>query len=169
MLEGYPHISLPTLGTQYELNSLISINTIGRKSSQVSQLSSAGAGDKHDVAGDVFDGRVSRFIDADVSNSLHIDESYKDDPRNFTFQSILDQTSLDQTNEEVNPPRAEPEVFTSRPISRLESVSSCEESLAAPAVELTPPSPSLSADKQRPKSDNFEVPPWIPIKVKYKA
>ena len=39
MTEGHPHISIPTLGTHYELNSLLSINTVGRKGSHVSQVS----------------------------------------------------------------------------------------------------------------------------------
>ena len=116
----------------------------------------------------MFDGRVSRYIDADVSNSLSNkdkDQSYSEDPRNITFQTILDQTLQNipsSEEEEVNPPRDEPEEFSSRPISGVEVESS--NSLSPPALALTPPSP-----KERPKSDNFEAPPWIPIKVRSKS
>ena len=151
------------MGTQYELNSLLSINTIGRrKSSQISQVSQATEpADKQPV--DVFDGRVSRYIDADVTNnSLNKDDSYMEDPRNFTFQTILNMTSEDILSEEVNPPKAEPEQFSSRPLSSCISV---EQSLTAPSLHLTPPSPSPSVEKERPKSSNFEAPPCIPLKV----
>ena len=124
----------------------------------------------------MFDGRVSRYIDADLSHSLSKDRDlpYSEDPRNITFQTILDQTLQTRAPEEIKeiqekqevqeiqeiqemqPPRAEPEEFSSRPVSGVEF----SNSLTAPALALTPPSP-----KERPKSDNFETPPWIPIKV----
>ena len=119
----------------------------------------------------MFDGRVSRYIDADLSHSLSKDRDlpYSEDPRNITFQTILDQTLQTRAPEEIQeiqevqevqekqPPRAEPEEFSSRPVSGVEF----SNSLTAPALALTPPSP-----KERPKSDNFETPPWIPIKVR---
>ena len=102
---------------------------------------------------DVFDGRVSRYIDADVSNSLSKDQPDAEDPRALSFQTILDETLENIPREEVSlslsPPRAEPEECSSF------------SSLSPPALALTPPSP-----KERPKSDNFEAPPWIPIKVR---
>ena len=159
-MSGYPHISLPTLGTQYELNSLLSINTIGRKSSAVSAVSQATEADKQQA--DVFDGRVSRYIDADVTNCLTKDDSFSEDPRNFTFQTILDMTSENVLNDElpVNPPKAESEQFLSRPMSVV------EDGLTAPGLQLTPPSPVPVQDKERPKSDNLETPPHIPVKVR---
>ena len=172
-MSGYPHISLPTLGTQYELNSLLSINTIGRKSSAVSQVSQPL---------DVFDGRVSRYIDADVSNILNKDDSYGEDPRNFTLQTILDMTSDNVLSEDVHvsPPKAEPEQFTSRPMSVVEVESLAApslhqpspfpqvevESLQAPTLHLTPPSPSPQEERERPRSTNFDQPPDVPVKVR---
>ena len=191
-MSGYPHISLPTLGTQYELNSLLSINTIGRKSSAVSQVSQPV---------DVFDGRVSRYIDADVSNILNKDDSYGEDPRNFTLQTILDMTSDNVLSEDVHvsPPKAEPEQFTSRPMSVVEVESLAApslhqpspspqveveslaapplhqpspfpqvevESLQAPTLHLTPPSPSPQEERERPRSTNFDQPPDVPVKVR---
>ena len=162
---GYDHISLPFLGTKYEI--------ISRKASQVSELSQAPVsnGTSHHqpaaIGLDVFDGRVSRYIDADVSNSVARD---KDEPKPISFQTILDETMEKVAGEEVkvdqvkvkvdqvkvSPPKAESEEWSSEPDSGGESASS----LAVPALALIPPSP-----KERPKSDNFEAPPWIPIKV----
>ena len=168
--KGYDHISLPFLGTKYEI--------ISRKSSQVSELSqqplSNGPSHHQAAAGlDVFDGRVSRYIDADVRDVSSLtkdrDQSYADDPRNISFQTILDQTlekaggqekkEVEEEEREVNPPRAESEDWSSGHGSGEEEESS--NSLSPPALALTPPSP-----KERPKSDNFEAPPWIPIKVR---
>ena len=153
---GYDHISLPFLGTKYEI--------ISRKASQVSELSQAplnNGASHHQAAAiglDVFDGRVSRYIDADVSNSVARD---KDEPKPISFQTILDETMEKVAGEDVklkvSPPKAESEELSSGPDSGGESAIS----LAAPALALIPPSP-----KERPKSDNFEDPPWIPIKVR---
>ena len=65
--DGHPNISIPTLGTQYELNSLLSINAIGRRGSHVSEVSmtsgynvtSAAEKTEH-----ILDDRVSRMVRA---------------------------------------------------------------------------------------------------------
>ena len=59
-------ISLPTLGTQYELASLLSLNTVGRKSSNQSEGSNPANDDleKCEKSQVVFEGRVNQFIDA---------------------------------------------------------------------------------------------------------
>ena len=123
-----------------------------------------GASHHQTVGQDVFDGRVSRYIDADVSNSVakDNDHSYADDPRTISFQTILDETMEKNVGEEVKvrPPKAESEEWSSGPVSGGETGESSN-SLTAPVLALTPPSP-----KERPKSDNFEAPPWIPIKVR---
>ena len=61
--KGKLEISLPTLGTQYEVASLLSINTVGRESSEGSNQARDDL-ETCEKSQDVFDGRVSQFIDA---------------------------------------------------------------------------------------------------------
>ena len=188
-------ISLPTLGTQYELNSLISINTVGRKSSRQSEESNEDANmteGSFEKSQDVFDGRVSKYIDA---SAIDMDKSEDDvtNGANFSFQNILDVTTekdLGSTKSfNLQPPHAFPESSTSRPMSMIETetpsrisiigesrpISKIMEELSKsdkdtlelpnnPTVQVFPPSPSF---KRRPRSENVEnlPPPTLPAKV----
>jgi len=119
-------ISLPTLGTQYELSSLLSINTVGRKSSNHSEGSNQTNDDleKCEKSQDVFDGRVSRYIDASTVEMSKAEE-YMVEHGNYSLNNILDITR-DQINGSsqsfnLEPPRAVPENSTSRPMSMAET------------------------------------------------
>jgi len=119
-------ISLPTLGTQYELSSLLTINTVGRKSSNHSEGSTHTNDDleKCDKSQDVFDGRVSRYIDASTVEMSRAEE-YMAEHGNYTLNNILDLTR-DQINGSsqsfnLKPPCAVPENSTSRPMSIAET------------------------------------------------
>ena len=119
-------ISLPTLGTQYELSSLLSINTVGRKSSNHSEGSNQTNDDleKCEKSQDVFDGRVSRYIDASTVEMSRAEE-YMVEHGNYSLNNILDITR-DQINGSsqsfnLEPPRAVPENSTSRPMSMAET------------------------------------------------
>jgi len=189
-------ISLPTLGTQYELNSLISINTVGRKSSRQSEESNEDANmteGSFEKSQDVFDGRVSKYIDA---SAIDMNKSEDDitDGANYSFQNILDVTTekdLGSTKSfNLQPPHAFPESSTSRPMSMIETetpsrisiigesrpISKIMEELSKsekdtlelpnnPTVQVFPPSPSF---KRRPRSENVEnlPPPTLPAKKK---
>jgi len=179
MTEGHPEISLPTLGTHYELKSLLSLNNIGRKGSRQSEFSVA-ISEKtlDDKAENLSDNRVSKYIDHD-----HVDQDTVDfgNNKNFdndvTLESILDSTqehlmdtsSSDPTvsensdgkmSETQNAPTAEPESFESRPVSLAN-----DDLQTGPKVHLTPPSPNQC--KERPKSDIILGPaPELPVKKK---
>ena len=141
MEEGHPQISLPTLGTQYELNSLLSLNTIGRKDSRQSEFSVTSGVEKPDI----LDIRVSKYIDGEGEDTV--------DDINDTLETILNNTSdtLNQSTVEKQKSNEtlEPENFQK-----------------TPELQILPPSPS---PKQRPKSDFFapesELPPVLPVKV----
>ena len=117
-------ISLPTLGTQYELASLLSLNTVGRKSSNQSEGSNPANDDleKCEKSQDVFDGRVSQF-----NNTIEINKSeyFMATSGNYTLKNILDVTSDQKLGSSqsfnLQPPHAVPENSTSRPMSMAET------------------------------------------------
>ena len=186
-------ISLPTLGTQYELASLLSINTVGRESAEGSNQARDDL-ETREKAQDVFDGRVSQFIDASTVE-MNRTEDYLADSENYTFENILDVTTDQMLGSShsfyLKPPHADPENSTSRPMSVagtpfidgnqifttfrgesvsrpiakiLEEISGSNSSSTNPRVQLFPPSPSFM--RQRPKSANIEQhPPPLPAKV----
>lgn len=177
-----PLISLPTLGTQYELASLLTINTVGRKSSETSNQASEDI-DKYE---DVFDGRVSKYIDASTIEMNKAEEYIAD----YTLKNILDVTTDERLGSSqsfsLQPPHAVPENSTSRPISLTEELNSIsiiggsrpitrileeqsDSSLSSPDIpaypSVTPASPSVI--KTRPKSEHVEAaPPLLPAKGK---
>jgi len=188
-----PLISLPTLGTQYELASLLTINTVGRKSSETSNQASEDM-DKNE---DVFDGRVSKYIDASTIEMNKAEEYIAD----YTLKNILDVTADERLGSSqsfsLQPPHAVPENSTSRPMSLTEELNnisiiggatsgsrpitrileeqsdsslSSPDTPAYPAIipaypAVIPASPSLI--KTRPKSEHVEAaPPLLPAKGK---
>jgi len=189
-----PHISLPTLGTQYELASLLTINTVGRKSSNISETSNQASEDleKTDKSEDVFDGRVSKYIDASTLE-MNKAEEYIAECGDYTLQNILDVTTDERLGSSqsfnLQPPQAVPENSTSRPQSLIEDLNPIsiigvvspgsrpitqiiEESDSSPSTPdipayptVVPPSPSVT--KTRPKSEHVEAgPPVLPAKGK---
>ena len=88
MTDGHPNISIPTLGTQYELSSLLSISTIGRKGSHQSEVS-IGSGYNVTTAAEktehILDDRVSKYIDHDIGQDVV-------DGHNVTLETILNTT-----------------------------------------------------------------------------
>ena len=150
MEEGHPQISLPTLGTQYELNSLLSLNTLGRKDSRQSEFSVASAAPEKQI----LDIRVSKYIDGGGEDT--VDAS---DNNNDTLETILNNTNetLNNTNTTEN---HEERDNTNKLIDI--KVEDC--SAPAPGLQILPPSPA--PDKERPKSDYFgSIPPILPAKV----
>ena len=105
MTDGHPNISIPTLGTQYELNSLLSINTIGRKGSHMSEVSmtsgynvtSAAEKTEH-----ILDDRVSKYIDHDIGQDV-VDGHGDYGGHDLTLETILNTTQ--------DAPRAEQETL----------------------------------------------------------
>lgn len=99
------NISIPTLGTQYELNSLLSINTIGRKGSHMSEVSmtsgynvtSAAEKTEH-----ILDDRVSKYIDHDIGQDV-VDGHGDYGGHDLTLETILNTTQ--------DAPRAEQETL----------------------------------------------------------
>ena len=153
MEEGHPQISLPTLGTHYELNSLLSLNTIGRKSSRQSEFSVAMSEKSYNVATEktenLLDRRVSKYID-------NVDGENND----VTLETIVNTTIENEpvmVDKKKIAPKADPELFESQ-------ISFADTAKREPQIgQLIPPSPSF--DKERPKSDCFLQPPPIPMKV----
>merc|ERR1740137_380254 len=122
-----PLISLPTLGTQYELASLLTINTTGRKDSDVSEGSNQAGDDleKGEKSEDVFDGRVSKYIDASTVE-MNKAEEYIAESGDYSLKNILDITTDTRlgSSQSVNlqPPHAVPENSTSRPMSMIDDM-----------------------------------------------
>jgi len=191
-------ISLPTLGTQYELHSLLSINTVGRKSSNHSEESNPPSDDKEkcENSQDVFDGRVSRYIDASTIEMTKA-EGFIAEPENYTLKKILDVTT-DQwlgssQSVHLQPPHAVPENSTSRPMSMAEAGTSATDemphisiiggvdSVSRPISKIVEEYSDSSSSSQeipnnptvqvippsRPKSENVDnLPPLLPAKKK---
>ena len=115
MEEGHPQISLPTLGTHYELNSLLSLNTIGRKSSRQSEFSVALSENSYNVAAEktehLLDRRVSKYID-------NVDSENND----LTLETIVNTTIESEPVVEDRKriaPKADPELFESLDLNHL--------------------------------------------------
>ena len=167
MTVGHPHISIPTLGTQYELNSLLSINTIGRKGSHQSEIS-FGSGYNLTSVGvkteNILDSRVSKYIDHDIGQDV-VDYS-NDDTLETILNTTLDQDYLTESKTALAP-RAEKEIFGSLRKSKLHGSQSVDDPVSPPALapELTvsPPSPAGS-DRERPKSEILSAAPALPVK-----
>ena len=127
-------ISLPTLGTQYELASLLSLNTVGRKSSNQSEGSNPANDnlEKCEKSQDVFDGRVSQFIDASTIE-MNKAEYFMTESADYTLKNILDVSSDQKLGSSqsfnLQPPHALPENSTSRPMSMAETGSSTADEL----------------------------------------
>ena len=148
MEEGHPQISLPTLGTQYELNSLLSLNTLGRKDSRQSEFSVASAAPEKQI----LDIRVSKYIDGGGEDT--VDAS---DNNNDTLETILN-----NTNETLNNATENHEEIDNT--TKLIDIKVEDCSAPAPGLQILPPSPT--PDKERPKSDYFgSIPPILPAKV----
>jgi len=190
-----PLISLPTLGTQYELASLLTINTTGRKDSDVSEGSNQAGDDleKGEKSEDVFDGRVSKYIDASTVE-MNKAEEYIAESGDYSLKNILDITTDTRlgSSQSVNlqPPHAVPENDTSRPMSMTDETNQISiigggASVSRPISKIMeelsdsssnsqeipnfptviPPSPSCR--KTRPKSEYVEnPPPSLPAKKK---
>ena len=163
MTEGHPNISIPTLGTQYELSSLLSINTIGRKGSHQSELS-IGSGYNVTTAAEktehILDDRVSKYIDHDIGQDVV-------DGHNVTLETILNTTQDPPTDTNIAP-KAEQEIFETPRESHIP-----DKMLNPPTPELlvSPPSPagSCSGDRERPRSELYghcgqTQPPALPTK-----
>ena len=126
------NISIPTLGTQYELNSLLSINTIGRKGSHVSEVSmtsgynvtSAAEKTEH-----ILDDRVSKYIDHDIGQDV-VDGHGDYGDHDLTLETILNTTQ--------DAPRAEQETFET-PRDQLVNPQAL-----TPELLVSPPSPAGS-------------------------
>ena len=190
-------ISLPTLGTQYELHSLLSINTVGRKSSNHSEESNPPSDDKDkcEKSQDVFDGRVSRYIDASTIEMTNA-EDFIAEPENYTLKKILDVTTDKRLGSSqsvhLQPPHAVPENSTSRPMSMAEAGTSATDemphisiiggvdSVSRPISKIVEEYSDSSSSSQeipnnptvqvippsRPKSENVDnLPPLLPAKV----
>ena len=142
MTDGHPNISIPTLGTQYELNSLLSINAIGRRGSHVSEVSmtsgynvtSAAEKTEH-----ILDDRVSKYIDHDIGQDV-VDGHGEYGDHDLTLETILNNTQ--------DAPRAEQETFET-PRDQLVNPSAL-----TPELLVSPPSPAGS-DRERPRSEVY--------------
>jgi len=161
-------ISLPTLGTQYELHSLLSINTVGRKSSNHSESSNPVSDDieKCDKSQDVFDGRVSRYIDASTIEMSRA-EDYMAEQANYTLKDILDETSEQRLGSSqsfnLEPPRALPENSTSRPMSLADTGGSVQDEMQSISIigvgdSLSRPISSIEEEGSELSSNSPEIP-----------
>ena len=157
MTDGHPNISIPTLGTHYELNSLLSINTIGRKDSHQSEISmdsdynvkTAAEKTEH-----IIDDRVSKYIDYDIGQDVV-------DGHDITLETILN-TTRDPHTENNIAPKAEPEMFET---PRDSQINPLNPAALAPELMISPPSPAGS-DRERPRSELYGPArvPALPVK-----
>ena len=149
MTDGHPNISIPTLGTQYELSSLLSIDTIGRKGSHQSEVS-IGSGYNVTTAAEktehILDDRVSKYIDHDIGQDVV-------DGHNVTLETILN-TTQDPPTDTTIAPKAEQEMFETPNERHMP-----DKMLNPPTPELlvSPPSPagSCSEVRERPRSELY--------------
>ena len=155
MTDGHPNISIPTLGTHYELNSLLSINTIGRKDSHQSEIS-MGSGYNVKTAAekteDIFDDRVSKYIDHDIGQDVV-------DGHDVTQETILNTTQEPPTENNIAP-KAEQEMFET---PRDSQINPLNPGALAPELMISPPSPAGS-DRERPRSEMYGQAPALPVK-----
>jgi len=158
-------ISLPTLGTQYELHSLLSINTVGRKSSNHSESSNP-VSDDIEKSQDVFDGRVSRYIDASTIEMRRA-EDYMEEQANYTLKDILDVTSEQRLGSSqsfnLEPPRALPENSTSRPMSLADTGGSVHDEMQSISIigvgdSLSRPISKIEEEDSELSSNSPEIP-----------